>query len=137
MGAPSVVPGTHHTNPTESYFENITPSPSNTATLIPLASGVTVGGTKVSTQPPNVVNSETLLQTSLENMEPGGYQPSPQTLTTSISPANQIMYSVNSGVGGGYPVSSGVGGGYKYQPYQTVASGATSFRPPYTVANGY
>lgn len=126
MGSPSAVPGIHHSNPTDSYFENLTPASSTDGSNAPSVASV-AAKTLVTSPPSNVVNSGSLLQSSLEHMDPTVPPYQQQTLTTSGSSSDPVMYAV----------SSGVGGMYKYQPYHTVASGNSTYQPPYTVANGY
>ncbi len=123
---PAPVPGMHQSNPTENYFDNITPPPPPPTAVVANGPSCVTSVAKVDTVP-TMINSGALLQTSLEHMDPTAppYTP-PGTLPVSGGPPANVML---------YPVPSVSSGGlYRYQPYNTVASGN---HPPYTVASGY
>ena len=134
MSAPSMVPGTLHTNPMEAYFENLTPQTtggSNSSTPQPLL------GIPPKTDSQNLVNGGGgLLPTPPgSHVEPSSpYQHIPiathmvpmsqQTFHSSASGGhymgspNQMLYAVTS-VGG--PAAMGSGLMYKYQQLHPVS----------------
>ena len=139
MGAPGMVPGTQHTNPTDAYFESLIPQQSggnNSATP------QSIVGVATKTDNPNLVNGGSLLQQTPGHMDPNmPYQQIPmpilpisQTFSSTASSSNvvgspnQLMYTMTSSNGGGVM--------YKYHPANQVSSGNTSYNPPpYNVPN--
>ncbi len=146
MGAPGMVPGTQHTNPTEAYFENLIPQQSgghNSTTPQSMVGGAT------KTDNPNLVNGGSMLQQT-SPMDPIlPYQQIPMPVPPHVVPMSQTFTSAASGssnvVGSPnqlmYAMTSSNGGGvmYKYQQLHPVSQPATSSgmypSPQYTVPN--
>ena len=152
MAAPTIVPGTQHTNPTESYFDslaNMSPAPSGgseSATPQPLMgqpprtdSSNLVNGGGLLTTPPGHIDTmlpyqQIPMATHMVPMSQTYPNMSAASASQYIGSSNQVLYAVTS-MG-----SPGMGGGfmYKYQqlhPVSQVSSGGVYTHTPYSLGS--